>query len=96
MPLSPLRTGAAFALTIAVLYLGCFLLMLLAPGTVLWIFSTWVHGLNLAPLTTNPPPVHVGRGLIGLVLISAYAFVAGGIYGVIRRWLAAGHAGGNG
>ena len=85
--LTPLRTGAAFALTIAVLYLACFLLMLLAPGVVIAIFSTWVHGLNLEALTTNPPPLDVGRALLGLLLISGYAFIAGTVYGFVRRWL---------
>ena len=68
--LTPLRTGAAFALTVAVLYLACFLLMLLAPGVVLAVFSTWVHVLNLEPLTTYPPPLDIGRALLGLLLIS--------------------------
>lgn len=85
--LTPIRTGLAFALTIAVLYLACLLLMLLAPGVVLTIFSTWVHGLNLVPLTTNPPQVDLGRALLGLLLISGYAFIAGAMYGVMRRWL---------
>lgn len=87
MSLSPLRTGLAFALTIAVLYLACLLLMLAAPGAVLWVFSTWVHGLNLAPLTSQPPPVDPARAFIGLFLISGYAFIAGAIYGAIRKWL---------
>ncbi|GAB3104429.1 DUF5676 family membrane protein [Lysobacter terrae] len=87
MPLSPLRTGTAFALTIAVLYVACLLLMLVAPGVVLDIFSTWVHGLNLEPITTNPPPVNLTRAALGLVLISAYAFIAGAVYGVVRRGL---------
>ena len=86
--LTPLRTGAAFALTIAALYLACLLLMLLAPGVVFAIFSTWVHGLNLEPLTANPPQVDVGRALLGLLLISGYAFIAGAVYGFMRRWLA--------
>lgn len=85
--LSPLRTGAAFALTIAALYLACLLLMLLAPGVVIAIFSTWVHSLNLEPLISNPPPVNVVRALLGLLLISGYAFIAGSVYGLIRRWL---------
>ena len=84
---TPLQTGAAFAATIAVLYLACFLLMLVAPGVVLTVFSTWVHGLNLEPLTTNPPPIDVGRALLGLLLISGYAFLAGLVYGFARRWL---------
>ena len=85
--LTPLRTGAAFALTTAVLYLACFLLMLMAPGVLLAMFSTWVHGLNLESLTTNPPPLDLGRGLLGLLLISGYAFIAGLVYGVVRRRL---------
>src|SRR5688500_9613263 len=85
--LTPFRTGAAFALTIAVLYSACFLLMLLAPGVVLTVFSTWVHGFNLEPLTTNPPPLDVGRALFGLLLVSGYAFIAGLVYGFARHWL---------
>ena len=87
-PLSPVRTGAAFALTISVLYLACLVLMVLAPGTVIWIFSTWVHGLNLDPLTTNVPPITAIRALAGLCLISGYGFLAGVVYGSVRRWLA--------
>lgn len=86
--LPPFRTGAAFALTIAILYVACLLLMLVAPGVVLAIFATWVHGLNLEPLTTNPPPIDIGRALLGLLLISGYAFIAGTVYGVVRQWLA--------
>jgi len=85
--LTPLRSGIAFAMTVAVLYLACLILMMLAPGVVLAIFSTWVHGLNLEPLTTNPPPIDLGRALLGLLLISAYSFIAGAVYGFVRRWL---------
>lgn len=83
----PLRTGLSFALTIAVLYLGCLLLMLVAPGAVLWIFSTWVHGLNLEPITSNAPPIDATRAVLGLFLISGYAFIAGVVYGAIRKRL---------
>jgi hypothetical protein len=86
-PLTPLRTGAAFALTVAILYLACLVVMLISPGTVLAIFATWVHGLNLEPLTTNPPPIQAPRALVGLLLISGYAFITGAVYGVIRQWL---------
>jgi hypothetical protein len=86
--LTPFRTGAAFALTIAILYVACLLLVLVAPGVVLAIFATWVHGLNLEPLTTNPPPIDIGRALLGLLLISGYAFIAGTVYGAVRQWLA--------
>lgn len=86
-PLTPIRTGVAFALTFAVLYLACFLLMLFAPGAVLAIFSTWVHGLNLEPLTTNPPALDVGRAMLGLLSISGYAFIAGTVYGFARQFL---------
>jgi len=85
--LTPLRSGIAFAMTVAVLYLACLILMMLAPGVVLAIFSTWVHGLNLEPLTTNPPSIDLGRALLGLLLISAYSFIAGAVYGFVRRWL---------
>ena len=85
--LSPLRTGAAFALTVAILYVACLLAVWLAPGAVMAIFATWVHGLNLEPLTTNPPPLRFSRALLGLLLISAYFFIAGAVYGVVRRWV---------
>jgi hypothetical protein len=85
--LTPLRTGAAFALTVAVLYVACLLAVWLAPGTVLVVFSTWVHGLNLEPLTTNAPPLVFSRALLGLLLISAYFFIAGVVYGFVRQRL---------
>jgi hypothetical protein len=85
--LTPLRTGAAFAVTVAILYVACLLAVWVAPGMVLAVFSTWVHGLNLEPLTTNPPPLQLPRALMGLLLISAYFFIAGAVYGVVRNWL---------
>jgi hypothetical protein len=85
--LTPLRSGAAFALTVAALYVACLLAVWLAPGMVMAIFATWVHGLNLEPLTTNPPPLDVSRALMGLLLISAYFFIAGTVYGVVSHWL---------
>ena len=90
--LSPLRTGAAFALTIAILYLACLLAVWIAPGMVLTVFSTWVHGLDLKPLTTNPPPLVLSRALLGLLLISMYFFTAGAVYGLVRQWLSSARA----
>jgi hypothetical protein len=38
-------------------------------------------------LTTNPPPLDFSRALMGLLLISAYFFIAGAVYGGISHWL---------
>ena len=86
---NPLRVGIAFALTIAGLYLGCLVLMLAWPGLVLGVFSTWVHGLNLHPLFTGAPPISIGRAMLGLLSISGYAFIAGVLYGWVRRLVGA-------
>lgn len=91
--LTPLRTGAAFAVTVAILYVACLVAVWIAPGLVLAVFATWVHGLNLEPLTTNPPPLDLSRALLGLLLISAYFFIAGAVYGVVRQWLSPAHTG---
>ena len=45
--LTPLRTGAAFALTVAALYLACSLLMLLALASAA---ATLRHGGSVLPL----------------------------------------------
>ena len=55
------------------------------------VFSTWVHGLNLEPLTTNPPPLVLSRALPGLLLISTYFFIAGTVYGLVRQWPSPAH-----
>lgn len=91
--LTPLRTGAAFAVTVAILYVACLVAVWIAPGLVLAVFATWVHGLNLEPLTTNPPPLDLSRALLGLLLISVYFFIAGAVYGVVRQWLSPAHTG---
>ena len=83
--LNPLRSGAAFALTIAILCVACLLAVWVAPGTVMAVFSTWVHGLNLEPLT-NPPPLLLSRALLGLLLVSTYFIFAGAVYGLVRQW----------
>ena len=84
-PLSPLRTGAALALTVAVLYLACIILVALSPGTLLAIFSTIVHGIDIEPLTRTSPPLDLGRALLGLAILTGYTFVAGALYGWARR-----------
>jgi hypothetical protein len=91
--LTPLRTGAAFAVTVGILYVACLVAVWIAPGLVLAVFATWVHGLNLEPLTANPPPLDLSRALLGLLLISAYFFIAGAVYGVVRQRLSPAHTG---
>lgn len=88
MDISPVREGTAVAVTVALLYVACAVVAAVAPGGLAGMLDIVVHGLDIAPLTAALPPVTLSDVLLGLVLVSAYGFAAGCLYGAIRNALA--------
>lgn len=87
-PLSALRYGLAFAITVGLLYVACAIVTLVAPTAIASVIDTVVHGLDIGPLTRNLQPAPVSRMVVGLISITLYSFVAGTLYGAIRNLLA--------
>lgn len=75
--------GLTFAITTAVLSAVCAVLVAIAPGQMVAIFQSWWHGLDVAMLANTAPPVTLQSVAIGLITISAFAFVVGFLFAVI-------------
>jgi len=86
--LNPVAIGLSLAITVGLLYLLCALVVAVAPGALSAAIGLVVHGLNLAPLTQQVPPVSPTAVLVGLLAIMVYSFVAGLLFGVVNNVLA--------
>lgn len=86
--LSPLRYGAALAITIGILYIACAVVSMVAPAALAAALDVVAHGINIGPRTTNVAPVTLGEVIVGLVYIVCYSFVAGVLFGTVRNRLA--------
>lgn len=75
--LNPVTTGLSLAITIGLLYLLCALIVAVAPGPSMALLGMMAHGLNIAPLTQQVPPMTLAGLLISLLFIMAYSFLAG-------------------
>lgn len=81
-----LRTGLAFATTVALFYALCTLVWLAAPGPFMDFMNSLFHGLDFTPLLTTP-----GYSLSGfvsaVVVMFIWAFVAGSFFAWLRQRL---------
>lgn len=85
--LNPFVVGGALAITFAALYSACAAAFAVAPATTLGYFDAWFHGLNLAGLQAGAKPLTLGGFLYGLAGLTAYAFVAGTLFGAAYNLL---------
>ena len=83
--LNPVISGLSLAITVGLLYLLCALAVVIAPGALSAAFGLVVHGLNLAPLMQQIPPISLPAVLIGLLAIMAYSFIAGLLFGWVNN-----------
>jgi hypothetical protein len=88
--LSPQSCGLSLALTAALLYLACALVVALAPGALLAGLRLVVHGLSLSGLSPAVDELRWGSVLVGTVAVAVYAFVAGVLFGAVHRWIGGG------
>ncbi len=78
--LNPWTTGAALAVTLAVVYVLCAAAYALWPAATIDFFDAWFHGLNLANLQAGARPFTLGVFVYGLVGIAASGFVTGAVF----------------
>jgi hypothetical protein len=81
-----LRTGLAFAVTVALFYVLCTLVWLAAPGPFMSFMNRLFHGLDFTPMLK--PAAFSWAGFSGvLVVMSVWAFLAGSFFGWLRQRL---------
>ena len=87
--MSNVRTGLAFAITIAMFYALCTIAWVLAPGPFLQFMNGLFHGMDFAPLV-QAQGFELGGFLMALVVMSIWAFLAGTFFGWVSERLARG------
>ena len=80
--MNPVGLGLTAAITTAVLSAACAALVAIAPGQMMAVFQSWWHGLDVTMLANTAPPVTLQSVAIGLITISAFAFVVGFLFAV--------------
>lgn len=83
--INPLGLGLALAFTAAVLSLACAGLVAIAPEQTLAVFQSWWHGLDVSSLARTAPPLTLRSVLVGLVSITAAAFVVGFVFALVNN-----------
>lgn len=80
--INPTALGLAMAITAAVLNLACAGLVAIAPGSMVGIFQTWWHGLDVSMLAASAQPMTLKGVATGVMTLSAFAFIVGFVFGV--------------
>jgi hypothetical protein len=79
-------TSLALGSTIAILYSLCALVMAVFPNAVFGWVKSVAHGVNLNALEIGATSFTFGEYLAGLLCVTAYAMIAGYIYGGARNF----------
>ena len=83
-----LRTGVAFAVTVAVFYALCTLVWLVAPGPFLGFMNNLFHGMDFTPILEDV--AFSWGGFIGALLVmTVWSFLAGTFFEWLRQRLGA-------
>ena len=80
MIMTPIRTGIALAITVAVFYALCALVWLLAPGPFLGFMNSLFHGMDFSGMVQTRPFSWTGF-LMALIVFSIWALFAGSFFG---------------
>ena len=81
-----IRTGAAFAVTVAVFYALCTVVWVVAPGPFLGFMNNLFHGMDFTPLM-QAPGFSWGGFVEALVVLTVWAFLAGTFFEWLRHRL---------
>ncbi len=84
--MAPLRTGTALAVTVAVFYGLCALVWVAAPGPSLSFMNSLFHGMDFTSMV-RPGPFEWGGFVFALLLLSAWAWLAGAFFAWIHNQL---------
>lgn len=87
MTASPLRTGGAFALTVAIGYTACALVFWLFPQAAGTFMSSLFHGLDFTRLQPGPASFSFGGFAGALAAITIWAFFLGAIFSFVHERL---------
>ena len=85
--MTPLRTGIAFAITVAAFYALCALAWALAPGPFLGFMNNLFHGIDFTPMV-QPRPFAIPGFLAALAVLSTWALLAGMFFTWLQNRLA--------
>ena len=77
--MAPLRTGTALAITVAVFYALCALVWATARGPFLSFMNSLFHGMDFTSMV-RPGPFEWGGFVVALLLLSAWALLAGAFF----------------
>lgn len=86
--INPTGFALTFAITTATLSLVCAGLVAIAPVPMMAIFQSWWHGLDVSQLAATAPPMTLQSVAIGLITITAFAFVASFLFAIVNNALA--------
>jgi len=81
-----LRTGIAFAITVAVFYALCTVAWAMAPGPFLGFMNDLFHGMDFSSLVKEAPFSWAGF-LTALIVLSLWALLAGGFFAWVSNRL---------
>ncbi|MCY1166741.1 MAG: DUF5676 family membrane protein [Pseudomonadota bacterium] len=77
--MTPIRTGIALAITVAVFYALCALVWFLAPGPFLGFMNSLFHGMDFSAMVQPQPFAWTGF-LTALIILSVWALFAGAFF----------------
>ena len=80
-----IRTGLALAVTVGIGYSACALVFWLWPEAAATFMNGLFHGLDFRKLQSGPALFSFGSFLYALVVMMAWAFALGTIYGWLQN-----------
>ncbi len=72
--------GLASAIVTGIVYVICFLIVLIFGAASLKFFNLFLHGIDISSLVTNPS---IGTGILGLIVSVIVAYVFGAIFALL-------------
>lgn len=85
MKLDSVRLAHTLAIVTAAFYAICWFLISSTPGFYMGMMRSWIHGIDISSLPTNP--MVFGTGLYGLVTMTAVAWITGYVFASIYNAL---------
>lgn len=82
----PWKTGAVLSATVAIGYSLCTAVFWLAPESAATFMNALFHGLDFRRLAAGPDLFTFGSFAYGLVVLSAWAFMLGAVFGLLSAW----------
>ena len=90
--LDPLHTGAAVALTAALVSILCAIAVYLFPEGTVEFVNSWTHGLDLTVLRSDRP-MTLGSVVLGVINVALTGFVLGVLFSSADNLIGRGRGG---